>query len=95
MWDIIKDIKTEIEGMSLAHSYASRSDLANSISENIKTLINQTILRVWSTSIHERTSRVEAFKVTGITQFYFWDSPMSSAAKCRASPFRNLPLCAN
>lgn len=95
MRDIIRDIKIEIEDTSLAHSYASKSYLADSISKNIKTLINQTILGAWSTSIHRRTSRIEAFKVTGITEIYFWDSCMSSAAKCKASSFRNLPLCAN
>lgn len=95
MWDGIRDIKTENKDVSLAHSYAGRSYLVDSISENIKTLINRTIVRPWSTSILERTFRIEAFKVTGITEIYFWDSSTSSAAKCTASLFRNLPLCAN
>lgn len=84
MWDIIRDIKIEIEDMRLA----SRSYLADSVSKNIKTLINRL------GALHERTSRIEVFKVTGITEIYFWDSRMSSAVKCRASPFRrSAALC--
>lgn len=54
-WDIIRAIKIEIEDTSLAHSDASKSYLADSISKNIKTLINQTIFGAWSTSVHGRT----------------------------------------